>query len=118
MPWRRLILAVLCGSALAAVGVMYWTLPVLGVVQEVTATIVPALVPLAGWQVATDLIVWGVVTLPGIVIAALIAATGKKHEPNQCRACGYSLLGNTSGRCPECGEVCQEKGPPRHQSGP
>ena len=25
-----------------------------------------------------------------------------------CRKCGYDLLGNTSGRCPECGKACPE----------
>lgn len=26
----------------------------------------------------------------------------------RCRACGYSLIGNTSGRCPECGTPVPE----------
>lgn len=34
--WRRMIVAVLRGSALAALGVMFWSACVLGVVQEIT----------------------------------------------------------------------------------
>jgi hypothetical protein len=29
--------------------------------------------------------------------------------PNHCRQCGYSLVGNTSGRCPECGMVGENR---------
>lgn len=28
------------------------------------------------------------------------------HRTHTCGACGYSLIGNTSGRCPECGTMC------------
>ncbi len=28
--------------------------------------------------------------------------------PSHCRKCGYSLLGNTSGVCPECGQPVHE----------
>jgi hypothetical protein len=27
-----------------------------------------------------------------------------KRQPNDCPSCGYSLIGNLSGRCPECGK--------------
>jgi drug/metabolite transporter (DMT)-like permease len=27
----------------------------------------------------------------------------RAHPSNHCRACGYDLTGNVSGRCPECG---------------
>jgi hypothetical protein len=57
---------------------------------------------------AFEVIVVGVsvsaVALPGIMVATLIAATGRKHEPNRCRSCGYNLTGNTSARSSECGE--------------
>lgn len=34
-----------------------------------------------------------------------------------CRACGYSLIGNTSGRCPECGTaICDRTAP--NENGP
>lgn len=29
----------------------------------------------------------------------------RTHPPGHCRRCGYSLTGNTSGKCPECGET-------------
>ena len=33
--------------------------------------------------------------------------------PGHCRKCGYNLMGNVSGRCPECGEACKpEAGAP------
>ena len=28
---------------------------------------------------------------------------GRRKVPGACRACGYDLTGNVSGRCPECG---------------
>jgi hypothetical protein len=31
-------------------------------------------------------------------------------RPGMCRRCGYSLIGNLSGRCPECGE--ERRSPP------
>lgn len=35
------------------------------------------------------------------------------HPPGTCRRCGYSLVGNLSGRCPECGAV-----PPGKEAAP
>jgi len=32
-----------------------------------------------------------------------IATRDRMHEKNECRKCGYSLIGNESGTCPECG---------------
>ena len=46
-----------------------------------------------------------VIALTGIIIAVLIAATGRHPAPNRCQACGYNLTGNISGVCPECGET-------------
>ncbi|HXE52594.1 MAG TPA: hypothetical protein VN541_06230 [Tepidisphaeraceae bacterium] len=31
----------------------------------------------------------------------------RRRKNNQCLACGYSLTGNTSGVCPECGTSCR-----------
>lgn len=40
---------------------------------------------------------------------AVFSLRGRRHgETNCCRQCGYTLFGNQSGICPECGNVCQE----------
>ena len=33
----------------------------------------------------------------------------RRHRPGYCSACGYNLLGNTSGTCPECGKPVNER---------
>ncbi|OWY72993.1 hypothetical protein B7486_01210 [cyanobacterium TDX16] len=41
----------------------------------------------------------------------------RRAVPLPCRACGYSLVGNTSGRCPECGTaICDRTAP--NKNGP
>ncbi len=50
--------------------------------------------------------------LPTLAACGLLVFAGRRvylrrrmrHEPNQCRSCGYDLTGNVTGRCPECGE--------------
>lgn len=37
---------------------------------------------------------------------ARVEGAGISVQPGQCVHCGYDLTGNTSGRCPECGERC------------
>ena len=37
------------------------------------------------------------------VAASVLPDIRPSPDPNLCTACGYSLTGNTSGRCPECG---------------
>ena len=45
-----------------------------------------------------------------IPLLALSASTiylfirDRRHPPGHCQKCGYSLTGNTSGVCPECGK--------------
>lgn len=39
-----------------------------------------------------------------VVFASLLLPTPTAQRPGHCQACGYSLTGNTSGVCPECGE--------------
>jgi len=39
-----------------------------------------------------------------VLILALWWAELRPVLPNHCRRCGYNLTGNTTGRCPECGE--------------
>lgn len=31
----------------------------------------------------------------------------RRIPPGHCQRCGYNLFSNVSGRCPECGEVCE-----------
>jgi hypothetical protein len=35
----------------------------------------------------------------------------RRIPPHCCQACGYDLMGNTSGRCPECGASAGPPGP-------
>ncbi len=47
--------------------------------------------------------------LPFLVVAVPTVALWWSSRPfprGHCPACGYDLTGNTSGRCPECGERC------------
>lgn len=50
--------------------------------------------------------------VPALVIAAIAQRficdddAPKKKKVRECRLCGYSLRGNTSRRCPECGTMC------------
>jgi rRNA maturation endonuclease Nob1 len=34
---------------------------------------------------------------------------GQRRERGECEQCGYSLTGNTSGVCPECGTPVSQK---------
>jgi len=50
--------------------------------------------------------------LPLLMVATLTgflrARDRRRHaRPGDCRACGYNLTGNTSGKCPECGMALQ-----------
>ena len=106
MRWGRAIVAVLVGvltSALAAatlgeLHVFYW-------VQEFATWITPQAVSDSGFYLIDAAFDGLVIALPGIIVAVLIAATGRHPAPNRCRACGYDLTGNVSGKCPECGEA-------------
>jgi len=47
---------------------------------------------------------WGLL-IPAFVPALLLLAAwqDRRRPPDgHCRACGYNLMGNVSGRCPEC----------------
>ena len=48
----------------------------------------------------------GVAPFFAIVLVVLIIwwRRTKLPPPGHCHKCGYDLTGNTSGRCPECGE--------------
>lgn len=91
------------GAAVSAALHVTMPLAVDNWIQDAVAVVLPEAVPdRASWKIAGAVRVVLIAT-PGLIVAALIAATGRKPEPNRCRSCGYDLTGNTSGRCPECG---------------
>jgi hypothetical protein len=60
----------------------------------------------SGWQntsieVATPL--WAITVLASLLPSYWVIARVLRHRVGRCIACGYSLTGNTSGTCPECG---------------
>ena len=46
----------------------------------------------------------------------------RRQKRGECVRCGYDLIGNVSGRCPECGQPCRtsahDNGPPQERSDP
>ena|SRR5204863_7407414 len=59
------------------------------------------------WMVALALIQYALVGIGlDILINRLI-----KRPGDSCKKCGYSLRGNTSGRCPECGKPVRTPSP-------
>jgi hypothetical protein len=59
------------------------------------------------FSVHASALVWTV--LCSLLIAVIAYGIAKSLpwwvEPNRCRECGYNLTRNTTGKCPECGEV-------------
>ncbi len=52
------------------------------------------------------LVIGGPSILLGLVIGSVAASfTRNKPGPLECGKCGYSLVGLTSDKCPECGEA-------------
>jgi hypothetical protein len=50
---------------------------------------------------------WSVVASLGVAYLALRGVSrGTPAVEGFCTCCGYSLTGNVSGRCPECGQAC------------
>jgi hypothetical protein len=47
--------------------------------------------------------------IPFLIVASpttiLLLRRGRPNPPGHCSTCGYDLTGNTSGVCPECGDV-------------
>ena len=55
-------------------------------------------------------IAWGsaIVILGGVggwLVAHFVAPRLRRWRRGVCRACGYNLMGNVSGICPECGRI-------------
>ena len=66
--------------------------------------------PFVGAQISRcDIVVplW----LPTLALSGLLlwAATVRRTLPPNARACGYDLMGNVSGNCPECGQPTRSK---------
>ncbi len=64
----------------------------------------PRVLKSSGGGTVLDFPLW-CATLPLAIATALLwYADRKRIPPGHCRRCGYNLQGNTSGKCPECGE--------------
>ena len=48
-------------------------------------------------------VLYGVVGLVGLVVAAIAWVRSRAFPPGFCKCCGYCLKGNDGGTCPECG---------------
>ncbi len=69
---------------------MTWgILPKMGTIFGVKYVTVSLLIPLIVLAIPTLYVLYGYRRIP----------------PGHCQKCGYDLTGNTSGRCPECGNV-------------
>jgi hypothetical protein len=56
------------------------------------------------WPIA--LVSWTMLSLPVALLVGLpFLLRRKRRVPGTCLRCGYSLTGNVSGVCPECGSV-------------
>ena len=75
-------------------------------IQVAVAVVLPDAVPDRAFWMITSALTIVLIATPGLIVAVLIAATGREPQPNRCRVCGYDLTGNVSGKCPECGEGC------------
>ena len=56
------------------------------------------------WSLDVRIPFWVFVLLTGIPAAFLFRRDRKRQLAGHCGICGYDLFGNTSGKCPECGE--------------
>ena len=109
MRWRRMIVAVGAGSATSALATLACEesglFSLAGSTWHWYLQSVPAGVTSDAWWAGYQLFIGAAIGLPGVVVALAVAATGRKPRPGHCRACGYDLTGNISGKCPECGEA-------------
>ncbi len=53
------------------------------------------------WMTAVP--IWAIFALCTIATCLLFFFERTRTHPGHCAHCGYSLTGNTSGKCPECG---------------
>lgn len=56
------------------------------------------------------MLVRSILIIPWVMLGAWLASSPRKRRRERrrasglCQACGYSLAGNTTGVCPECGK--------------
>lgn len=48
---------------------------------------------------------WGLVVSSVLPTLVLVHLRRERIRPSHCRQCDYDLIGNTSGKCPECGSA-------------
>lgn len=56
-----------------------------------------------GGLFSNDHLLWGVLMLAGTIATLALGRRVRRVDPLTCSGCGYSLAGNTTGKCPECG---------------
>jgi hypothetical protein len=64
-----------------------------------------------------DVPLWVPFLLVLVPTAGLWYQDWRTIPPGHCQKCGYNLMGNESGRCPECGTALFEMPPPRRHPG-
>ncbi len=62
------------------------------------------------WLLYVHIPFWVFVMLTGVPAAYLFRRGRKYRLPGCCGGCGYDLFGNTTGKCPECGEKINQAG--------
>jgi hypothetical protein len=73
-----------------------------------SATIAPFFIPPPLEEMAGMLYVIMIACTAGVSLLGVIATLGRwaiEVEPHACSLCAYSLVGNQSGACPECGKA-------------
>lgn len=102
---RRTILAILAGPVTTGLALMAGATLNFNVgfyIQEVLAWVLPISWPDPVFVAVLNLAVGMLIALPGVVGAVLLARR-RVYPRGHCQRCGYNLMGNVSGRCPECG---------------
>ena len=84
-----------------------WKLPIFNLLKG-WGFAVPLWFPLllAGLPTLQRIPLWIPLLLTGVPTLLLFRRSRPLPGPLDCRACGYNLTGNVSGKCPECGEPC------------
>ena len=57
----------------------------------------------AGWGRSIMIPLW-LLIVPILIPTAVLWWRDRRPPPGHCQTCGYDLIGNVTGVCPECGE--------------